>query len=95
MLIAATAGMVLPVTVAAGRTATVVSDADCKSAVETATGGSPDHALQNWVSLTSALYGARWADWQASRDSAVVSLRHNGFVVYRAVAIPCRVGAAR
>jgi hypothetical protein len=94
-LIAATAGILLPLAVAAGQAATVATDAECKSVVETATGGSPDHALQNWVSLTSALYGTPWADWQASRDSEVVPRQHNGFVVYQAVGIPCRPGAAR
>lgn len=94
-LIAAMAGILLPLTVAAGHAATVATDAECKAAVETATGGSPDHALQNWVSLTSALYGTSWSDWQASRDSEVVPRQHSGFVVYQAVGIPCLPGSGR
>lgn len=97
----ATAAILLPLAIVpaaaatvAGPTATVADAAECKAATERATGGSPDHALQNWVSLTSALYGTHWADWPAARDREVLPRQHNGITLYQAVGTPCLTAAA-
>lgn len=85
----------LPLQFGPAAAAVIPADAECKAATEIATGGTPDHALQNWVSLTAALHGVRWSDWPAARDREVLPREHNGITVYQAVGTPCQAVSAK